>query len=351
MNIDVLEQQIIEQQKNVDYNTREFTIEIIVKKYLENEETEKNEFFVPDYQREFVWSESRQSKFIESIILGLPIPLIFLAENSDGRFEIVDGSQRIRTLSAFLSNELCINGLEILTEMNSMIFSELSESRARKFKNTPIRMIVLEEKTTENVKNDIFDRINRGSDLLVNMEKRKGIYKGNFNEFIYKRCAPYEFFKEVTQVNEYFKKRQEYEELILRFFAFSDNYPNFNFKEGGIARFLDNYLADINKSWNENISNEKWNEFQTTIDFVKKNIEFGFSKTKATGVSRVYFEALSVGINLAIKSGKQLVEDRGEINQILTAPSFLSEISGRYNTHSKTKINKRIEYIRDSFTK
>ena len=65
-------------------------------------DTGNNELFVPDYQREFVWDEERQSKLIESIILGLPIPLIFLTENNDGRLEIIDGSQRIRTLSAFL---------------------------------------------------------------------------------------------------------------------------------------------------------------------------------------------------------------------------------------------------------
>jgi hypothetical protein len=169
MSVDNLEEQIVAKQKNVDYNTREFTIEILVQKYLKDEEIDKNELYVPDYQREFVWDKYRQSKFIESIILGLPVPLIFVAENDDGRLEIVDGSQRIRTLSAFINNELCIEGLEILTLMNGLLFSQISESRVRKFKNTPLRMIVLAEKTTETVKNDIFDRINRGSDLLVDM--------------------------------------------------------------------------------------------------------------------------------------------------------------------------------------
>lgn len=99
--LDEIEKQIAEQKKTVDYDTREFTIEYIVNKYLENIDTDDNEIFVPDYQREFTWDEERQSKFIESIILDLPVPLIFLAETQSGRLEIVDGSQRIRTVAAF----------------------------------------------------------------------------------------------------------------------------------------------------------------------------------------------------------------------------------------------------------
>lgn len=141
-----IENQINIEKQTVDYDTREFTIEILVYKYLEGEDEDKNEIFVPEYQREFVWDDERQSKFIESIILGLPIPLIFVAENSDGRLEIVDGSQRIRTLSAFLNNKLKIVGLERLTEINDLYYADFPESRQRKFKNLPIRMIVLSEK-------------------------------------------------------------------------------------------------------------------------------------------------------------------------------------------------------------
>jgi hypothetical protein len=351
MSMENLEKQIVAEQKNVDYNTREFTIEILVQKYLKDEENDKNELYVPDYQREFVWDKYRQSKFIESIILGLPVPLIFVAENGDGRLEIVDGSQRIRTLSAFINNELRIEGLEILTTMNGLLFSQISESRARKFKNTPLRMIVLAEKTTEAVKNDIFDRINRGSDLLVDMEKRKGIYRGKFNDFIYKECAQYGPFKEVTRINKYLENRQEREELILRYFAFSENYPSFNFRDGGIARFLDNYLANLNETWSVEIQNAKWKEFKMMIDYVRQNIPFGFSKTNAGGVSRVYFEALAVGIHFALKSGNSLIADKGKISKILNNPEFLSNVSGKYNTHTSAKINGRINYVKNSFVK
>ena len=99
------EKQIELEMKNVDYDTREFTIEYIIDKYIKRIENDENEIYVPEYQREFVWRYYRQSRFIESLILGLPIPLIFVAEIPEtGRLEIVDGSQRIRTLASFINN-------------------------------------------------------------------------------------------------------------------------------------------------------------------------------------------------------------------------------------------------------
>ncbi len=191
----LIEEQIETQQRNIKYDTKEYTIEIIVQKYLIGIDEEDNDFFVPDYQREFVWDEIRQSRFIESLIMGLPIPYIFLAENKKGQSEIVDGSQRIRTLAAFTNNELRLKGLDKLPALNGIIFSELEKARQRKFNNISLKMISLSEQTTEESKNDIFERINRGSDLLKDMEKRKGIYRGSFNDFIYDLAKKERFVK------------------------------------------------------------------------------------------------------------------------------------------------------------
>lgn len=243
-----IESQILEQKRSVDYDTREFTIEILVSKYLTDLDCENNEIFVPDYQRDFTWDQDRQSKFIESLILGLPVPLIFLAENELGRLEIVDGSQRIRTLAAYLNDELVISNLIKLTQLNGLKFSQLSTARQRKINNTALRMIVLRENTTDEVKSDIFERINRGSDPLYAMEKRKGIFKGPFNDFIYNECAQNYDFKELAPLSPLVEKRQEHEELILRFFALYDAYPAFSYTERtGIATYLDTYLQDMNK--------------------------------------------------------------------------------------------------------
>ena len=97
------EEQIIDKQKIVDFDIKEFTIELLISKYLTGKENDDNDIFIPTYQRNFVWDEERQSKFIESVLLGLPVPYIFSAD-TDGRLEIVDGSQRLRTLVSFFQN-------------------------------------------------------------------------------------------------------------------------------------------------------------------------------------------------------------------------------------------------------
>jgi Protein of unknown function DUF262 len=118
------EQQIIEKQKVVDYQIREYTIELLVRKYQEGRKEKKNDIFIPDYQRKFVWDEKKQSFFIESLLLGMPIPYMFSADSAenDGRSEIVDGSQRLRTLEAFLDNKLVLIGLEKLALLNGFRF-------------------------------------------------------------------------------------------------------------------------------------------------------------------------------------------------------------------------------------
>ncbi|MDE1098524.1 hypothetical protein OTF26_26975, partial [Klebsiella pneumoniae] len=96
---------------------------------------------------------------------------------------------------------LTLTALDRLTELNELKYSDLPKSRQKKINNTPIRMIVLSEAATEEVRNDLFERINRGSDLLRNMEKRKGIYQGSFNSFIYNNCAKNELLKKLAPLS------------------------------------------------------------------------------------------------------------------------------------------------------
>jgi uncharacterized protein with ParB-like and HNH nuclease domain len=119
------EQQIIEEKEPVAFDTREYPVEVLIDKY------QSGEFVIPKYQRNFVWGEDKEkmSKFIESIILDLPIPYLFFAdERESGKLEIVDGSQRIRTLNSFKNNEFTLEGLEKLDLLNGFKFSDLSES-------------------------------------------------------------------------------------------------------------------------------------------------------------------------------------------------------------------------------
>ncbi|MBW4513203.1 MAG: DUF262 domain-containing protein [Scytonematopsis contorta HA4267-MV1] len=356
--IGMAEEQINNKRQEIDYDTREFTIEIVVSKYLEKDDDDLSEIYVPEYQREFVWDTTRQSRLIESIILGLPIPLIFVAEIEEtGRLEIVDGSQRIRTLAAFMTNKLQLSNLRTLDYLNGFCFNDLALSRQRKFKNTPIRMIVLSEKVDERVRNDVFDRINTSSLDLTPMETRKGVYRGDFIDFVFE-CTKNELFIELCPVSKYFQNRYEEAELVLRFFAFSETYPEFCFLDGsasadlertGVARFLDEYIIWKNKNFQEEEKNHKLNDFNKMLDFVKKTFPSAFKKYyESDATSRSYFEAISVGSHLALQQNHNLVvkglwKTLDKSNQI---NSFIIPIS-RYQTHKPDNIRKRIDYVKD----
>lgn len=356
-----IEEQIKAEQQSISYDIKDFTIEYYVQKYLTNEDTDENELYVPDYQREFIWEVSRQSKFIESIILGLPIPLIFVAEIEDsGRLEIVDGSQRIRTLAAFLNDKFKLIRLETLTELNGLTFSQLKASRQRLIKNSSMRMIVLSSRANEEIRNDMFGRINTSSVPLLGMETRRGIFRGRFMDFITK-LAENNKFKQLCPVDVHFINRREDEELILRYFAFSAGYlKNFNLngvnlKHGSVTKYLDKYLQHKNESCTDEELKKKELDFLNMLDFVEQVFkDKGFGKHEnSQATSRPYFEAISIGSSMALKSKKKInlkdlswsVIDKKNHNDLYKL------LSGRYHTHKPKTLKARIDYVYENLIK
>ncbi|MEG4438555.1 MULTISPECIES: DUF262 domain-containing protein [unclassified Microcoleus] len=220
------EVEIREKRKVVDYDTKEYPVEVLVQKYTDGLEEDTNELYIPDYQREMIWPEPLQSKFIESILLGLPIPYIFVAdlrpkqeedEDDLARLEIVDGTQRIRTLDRFLNNELKLCGLEKLKRLNNFKFNDLPLARQRRFNRATIRMIVLTEKADEETRRDLFERINTGSVQLNDMEKRRGISLGPFVNLL-EELSKDTKFRKLCPFSDALVLKREPEEFVLRFF-------------------------------------------------------------------------------------------------------------------------------------
>jgi uncharacterized protein with ParB-like and HNH nuclease domain len=332
------ESQIIDKQKIVDYDIKEFTIELLTQKYLKGLDEDENDIYIPPYQRNFVWDEDRQSKFIESILLGIPIPYIFTADVDEGRLEIVDGSQRLRTIVNFIEDNLTLRHLELLDKLNGFKYSDLSLARQRKFKNSTIRMIALSDKSDEDVRFMMFERINTGSDLLKDMEKRKGIFGGKFIDFIYKECSNHPLFKRHTSFTEKVLKRGEPQELLIRFFAFSDEYQEF---KAGMNTFLNNYTEKRNKKFDKD---RMWNEFDRMLKFIDSYMPNGFTKNKESQKTpRVRFEAISVGVNLALRIKPDLVP---KSTKFLDSQEFIHLVTGgSHNTPSN--VRNKIEFVKD----
>lgn len=341
---EVAETEIREKQKIIDYDTKEYPVEVLVQKYREGLDKDMNELYIPDYQRDMIWDDIRQSKFIESIFLGLPIPYIFVAdlapeeEEDLARLEIVDGTQRIRTLDRFLNNELKLHELKKLTRLNGFRFSDLPLARQRRFNRSTLRMIVLTEKADEEIRRDLFERINTGSVDLNDMEKRRGISPGPFVDLL-EELAKEEKFKELCPLSETSRKSREPEEFVLRFFAYLDNYKNF---ERQVNVFLNDYLEAHNNSGID--KNTFRNTFHTMLDFVGKYLPNGFVKKKGhVRTPRIRFEAISVGVALALREKSNLVPKSIDW---LESDEF-KEYTTSDASNSRPKVIRRIEYVRD----
>lgn len=285
--------------------------------------------------------------------------MIFVAENQDdGRLEIVDGSQRIRTLNAYVNNELVLTGLKKLTELNNTKFSQLGAARQRKFKNISMRMIVLNDQTTPEIRNEMFDRINTSGVTLMAMEARRGIYKGPFTDFVM-RLAKDEKFRKLCPIAGYAQNRREEEEMVLRFCAFSETYPKFKLPNNislgrnGVADFLNHYIELKNAANDTEDMEKKKQDFLNVVSFVEKTFpEQGFAKAKGVvGVSRPYFEAIALGALFALRENKKLepqdlswsVIDKRHPN------GFFTILSSKYRTHTPQKLKERIDYAKKNF--
>ncbi|OCZ49911.1 DUF262 domain-containing protein [Dehalobacter sp. TeCB1] len=327
--------QIKEMQKQIDYDTKDFTIELLVDKF------NKGDFFIPPYQRGFVWLPRNKTLFIESIFLGLPIPFMFFGNCADGRMEIIDGAQRIQTIVEFKNNKMQISGLKKLTKLNGLYFKDLSEAQQRKFLNKSLRIIVLEETTPINARQDLFYRINTSGLKANDSEIRRGSYPGRLTTFI-ENCSADEDFVKLSPMSVTRVKRHERFEFVLRFFAYLNEYQDFDHE---VNIFLDDYLIRNLEDFNEEQFKK---EFETMVAFIKKHFPFGFAKSEnAKATPRVRFEAISVGVALALREKPDLSPQN--INWINSDEFKEHTTSDASNNEGKLKA--RVEYVRDQLLK
>lgn len=288
--VEAAERQLKELQRQVEYDTKDYTLELLLDKF------EKGDFYIPDYQRQFVWKPNNRSLFIESVLLGLPIPFMFFAGCDDGRLEIIDGAQRMQTLREFVKRKMKLSKLAKLTELDGFVFEDLSTATQRKFLNRTFRVVVLDEKTTTDIRQDLFNRINTSGVKASDSEVRRGSYPGKLTSYI-EKCCKNELFVALCPISKNKAVRQERFELVLRFFAYLNDYKHF---EHEVNPFLNDFLAKNLDSFDEQ---QYETDFIGMLNFVQKHFQFGFAKSQnATTTPRVRFEAISVGVALALRA-------------------------------------------------
>lgn len=324
--------QIKKHQQEISYDTKDYTVELLVQKFR------SGDFYIPEYQRAFIWTEKNKSSFVESVLLGLPIPFMFFADNTDGRLEIIDGAQRIQTLVEFVSSKLRLQKLPKLSKLQGFTFNDLQKAQQRRFLNRALRLVVLDSSTSAKIRQDIFNRINTTGLKAKESEIRRGSYPGKLTSFI-EKCTQDPLFIKLCPVSRKQASRYERFELILRFFAYVNSYPNFKHV---VKDFLDDFLVSNMQSFNEQKYSE---EFQNMLAFVDKNFPSGFAKTKKAGVTpRVRFEALSVGVALALRERPNLKVRNVDF---LNSRNF-KEFTTSDGSNNPGKLQRRIDYVRNS---
>lgn len=340
--VDAAEWQIVEQSKRIEFFITEYSVEILANKMR------AGEYVVPQYQREFTWEPERRSKFLESVIMGLPIPFIFFWEMPDGKLEIVDGSQRLRTIEDFLLGDFRLGELDQLSRISGLRFRDLPQSRQRKIRNRSIRGIVLSEHADEAARLDMFERINTGSKIANKAEIRRGVLAGPFLDLV-TELAKDTVFVGLTPMSRARVDLREREELVTRFFAYGDGLDGYRDRP---ADFIFNYSKEMNGKFGDDpaLADTYRIRFHEVMDFVGRVFPYGFSKTASgRATPRARFEAIAIGSYWALRDRPELAGMSSvgiNVAEWLGGKDFAG-ITGADGANVKKRLRGRIEFVRD----
>jgi len=172
----------------------------------------------PDFQRKDVWDRKKQSELIESILMGIPIPLIYLFEDENGVRQIIDGKQRVSALKKYLSDEFELTDLTMFPHLKGLYFSEIPKLLQAKLEDYQLHSYVIQPPTPEYVKFNIFERVNRAGMNLNKQEMRHALYQGKATKLIQDLAESSEFLDSTGRGVRPDRMRDRY--LVLRFVAF-----------------------------------------------------------------------------------------------------------------------------------
>lgn len=338
-----LQEQLDTQKRKVDFDTYDITVKEIVNMVAENIID-----IAPEYQRLFQWRDDRQSKFIESVLLGIPIPSLFMATNPDGTWEVIDGVQRLSTLIHFsdndkakrrtdISGDLILKDLGKLSNFNNKAFADMPKNIQMNFYLKPIKVTTLSDKSDKKVRFDLFERLNTGGLRLSDQEIRNCIYKGEFREFI-KDLAQNDYFRKVVNLPKNKEDNATYEELVLKFFAYLNDQKSF---VHSVVDFLNDYMEKVTKKFDYNSNREIFEYVFSTLASV---LPMGIRRKAKTPV--ILYEAMSVGAARVYKKRKKI--NTNGIESWMVSKDL--EVLTTGATNSQKMLTGRINYCIDKFS-
>ena len=317
------------------------------------------ELVKPELQRNYVWDKASASRFIDSILLGLPIPSIFLAKQSDEKLLIIDGYQRIMTVFDYVRGIFSVdnkvfklsNSDKINERWRGKAFSELSETEQRKIKNTTIHSIIfVQAKPSDNDTGlyQIFERINTSGKTLMPQEIRNCIYQGKLNSLLLKLNKD-ETWRSLFGGKEEDSRMRDVEFILRYLFIRNTNFKEMNKSAISLKLELNLFMKDKKNSENEALSKFEKDFLSTT-----KKAHALFNKNAFHNVSKEKTDQLSEKFNPTIFDSIMTVLSEVEIPEEVNQADFeakrkllLQDSDYQKSTSIRTtnieSINKRID--------
>jgi len=304
----------------------------------------------PSYQRKFRWDEKRSSLLIESIMLGIPIPSLFMATNADSTWEVVDGVQRLSTLVKFagddnlrhllgLGEPLTLEGLQKLTSFDKLSFSRFPPNLHLHFLTRPVKVITLNDKSDKVVRYDLFERLNTGGVALSPQEIRDCVFQGTFADKL-ESWSKDRSFRTTVRLTMLQQRDATGEECVLRFFAFLHKYKEF---KHDVGKFLSGYMEEATRDFNYEHGN--W-IFSRTFQQLALAFPSGIRRPDRPSTTPLnLFEGVAVGAALALLRRDKL--NTVGIDRWMKSPELRKVTTGA--TNSQSAVAGRIEFCRDRF--
>ena len=315
---------------NLNYYGADYPVDALVKRM--NEE----EFIFPNFQRQYVWRVEEASKFIESLLLGLPVPSIFLAKDKySSKLIVIDGQQRLRTLQFFYDGKFPdgkpFKLKNVIPQLEAKTYYDLAVEDRFTLNNTIIHCLIISESEKSDSIFYLFERLNTTGTPLTNQEIRNAIYHGGFNDLLFS-LSQSEVWKLLYHKEEI---RLEDQELILRFIALTFELESYS---GNMNEFLNGFMLH-NRSFEmiskKSIEDSFYNSFNIILESIGKDA-FYYKKV----FNRSLYETLSLIVS------RNKVQNKSPIislyDKLISSDEFWS--MSKSSTTSKKSIMMRIEF-------
>lgn len=318
----------------------------------------------PDFQRNYVWKQKQKSELIESVLMGIPLPLIYLAETMEGKLVIVDGRQRLTTFFHYMDNKFPLNGLKILPDLNGCRFQDFEEDKIKRKYATDIEdfqlvIQIIKYPTPDRVRFDIFDRVNRGGTPLNNQEMRNALYQGKSTRLLYVLAEGAEFKRATGNSISPVHMKDRY--IILRaisFWLWRDGKLRNSDGEAvkyrsDIEEFLGCVMEQLNRASDQEVEEIRkifCSEMTVIYDILGEDaFRIPTDSGKRRPVSMTLFESLFCFFRLLLEDDKEFGASDviRAVEELLEDSVFLDALT--YNVDSAVQVEERFKIVTQKY--